>query len=304
MHIPVLLRESLEFLQVRSGGRYIDGTVGLGGHAEAILQRSAPNGKLLGLEVDQTSAQRAVERLKPFEDRFVIVNESYTNMRDVAQTYGFVPADGVLLDLGLSSWQLEESGRGFSFQAHEPLDMRYDPSRQQITAADIVNQSSEEELAHVLKAYGEEPRSRRLARRIVRNRPIATADQLAQVVAEAVGKAGGRTHPATRTFQALRIAVNSELENLEQGLQQVPSILAGGGRMVILSYHSLEDRTVKDYLRRESRDCICPPRTPVCMCGHTATLRVVTPRAVRPSVAEVQANPRSRSARLRAAERL
>ena len=301
-HIPVLLQESLDILGPRSGGRYIDGTAGLGGHAEAILRACSPRGRLLGLEMDPSSAEKATHRLKPFTGRYHIVNENYTSMLEVASRYGLLPADGLLLDLGLSSWQLEEGRRGFSFRAEEPLDMRYDPSSLGITAAEVVNTFGLEELTQLLRRYGEERHARQIARAIIRSRPIRTAAQLARVVADTVGHFRTPIHPATRTFQALRIVVNEELANLEKGLQQSLLTLASGGRMLVISYHSLEDRLVKQFLQREARDCICPPGTPMCICGHKATIQVLTKKAVRPTQEEVRANPRSRSARLRAGQ--
>ncbi|MBI2866729.1 MAG: 16S rRNA (cytosine(1402)-N(4))-methyltransferase RsmH [Chloroflexi bacterium] len=302
-HIPVLVAETLEALRVRPGGTYIDGTLGLGGHAGAILRASAPDGRVLGLEVDKGSAALARERLREFEGRYQIAMASYSTIQQTAERLGFSPADGVLLDLGLSSWQLEQSGRGFSFQAEEPLDMRFSTDTT-LTAARIVNVYPVQELERILREYGEEPQARRIARHIIARRPLKTAAELARVVEDAVGGRHGRIHPATRAFQALRIAVNQELEAVTRGLADSVRVLAPGGRLAVISYHSLEDRAVKQFFQRESRDCICPPGLPVCQCGHTATLRPITRGVVRPTAQEVQANPRSRSARLRAAERL
>jgi len=301
-HVPVLYAEALDGLHVRPGGRYIDCTVGGGGHAAGILERSAPDGRLLGLDADPQAIALAGERLQRSVYRVVLVNENFAHLGDVAAAQGFTAVDGILLDLGVSAFQLGPTGRGFSFQVEAPLDMRFDP-RQSTTAADLVNRLPEDALADLLFRYGEETRSRRIARAIVAQRPITTTTQLAQVVAQAVGRQG-RIHPATKSFQALRIAVNQELEVLEAALPQVVALLAPGGYLAIIAFHSLEDRLVKQFLQREARHCLCPPRTPVCVCGHRATLRLMARRAIQPSAAEVQRNPRSRSARLRVAQRL
>jgi 16S rRNA (cytosine1402-N4)-methyltransferase len=232
----------------------------------------------------------------------VTVQGSYASLQEIATRQGFVGVHGILLDLGLSSLQLADQSRGFSFQVDAPLDMRYSPDREE-TAAHLVNQLSESDLADLLFRYGEEWQSRRIARAIVSARPIERTGRLATVVARAKGRRG-RIHPATKTFQALRIAVNRELETLERGLPQAVSLLAAGGRLAVISFHSLEDRIVKRFFRRESRDCICPPEVPRCVCGHRATVRVLTRKPIRPSAREVEENPRSRSARMRVAERL
>jgi 16S rRNA (cytosine1402-N4)-methyltransferase len=303
MHIPVLLREVLEGLQVRPGGVYIDATVGGGGHAAAILERSAPDGRLLGIDRDPEVLERARERLRPFGERAVLVHGSYAKLRRIAVRYDFLEVDGILFDLGLSSWQLSDPHRGFSFQIEGPLDMRYDPGHG-IPAAEIVNRWPEKQLAEVIRRYGEERFARRIARAIVRNRPIRTTTELAELIARVVGRGREDQHPATRTFLALRIAVNEELQALEQALPQAVSLLRPGGRLAVIAFHSLEDRIVKTFFQRESRDCLCPPQVPVCTCGHRATLRLVTRKPIRPSEEEVQINPRARSARLRIAERL
>ncbi|MBI2857928.1 MAG: 16S rRNA (cytosine(1402)-N(4))-methyltransferase RsmH [Chloroflexi bacterium] len=303
VHIPVLLNETLEALAVRPGGRYIDCTVGGGGHAVTILERSLPGGRLLGIDADPEAMKAAQVRLAAYRNSVTLVNDNFVNLQAIAYRHDFVSAHGILFDLGLSSLQLEHEGRGFSFQQDAPLDMRFDP-RQKLTAADIVNTYSEEELARLIWVYGEDVLSRRIARQIVRARPLMTTSQLVRAVEAAAGHRRTRIHPATRTFQALRIAVNRELENLELALTQVPRVLGSGGRLVVISYHSLEDRIVKQFMQREARDCICPPGTPVCVCGHKASIRLVNRKVITPSAAEIQTNPRSRSARLRAAERI
>jgi 16S rRNA (cytosine1402-N4)-methyltransferase len=276
--------------------------VGAGGHAEAILGRSVPGGQLLGIDADPTAIEIAQERLRPYRGSFLLINDNFKRVEDICKSHNFWPVHGILLDLGLSSLQLEE-GLGFSFRQDTPLDMRFDPS-QTLTAADIVNTLPEGELADLLARYGEERRCHQIARHIVQDRPLSTTAQLANAVEEAVGTARGRIHPATKTFQALRIAVNRELENLESALQQTTNLLGFGGRLVIISFHSLEDRLVKQFLHRESQDCLCPPGTPVCICGHAPTLKIVTKKVIRPSEAEKVANPRSRSAKMRVGERI
>ncbi|MBI4336458.1 MAG: 16S rRNA (cytosine(1402)-N(4))-methyltransferase RsmH [Chloroflexi bacterium] len=302
-HTPVMLEAVLEALRPRSGGWYVDCTLGEGHHAKAILEASAPDGRLLGLDADPEAVRAAQFLLRDYSDRAVLVHTNFAQLAEVAAQCNVNNVDGVFFDLGLSSRQLEAGARGFSFKREETLDMRFDP-RGTITAEQIVNEWSEQELAQVIQTYGEEPRARRIARAIVRSRPVHTSGELARAVAAALGGARGRIHPATRTFQALRIAVNRELENLEAALNQAIPLLGQGGRLVVLSYHSLEDRVVKGVLRRAAARCICPPGTAVCTCGHRPELRWITRHVVTPSLEEVRRNPRSRSARMRVAERL
>jgi 16S rRNA (cytosine1402-N4)-methyltransferase len=303
-HIPVLTERVVEGLAVRpDGGRYLDATVGGGGHTAAILEASSPGGRVLGLDRDGEAAARARLRLRPFGDRVTVVHASYLALLDVARREGFYPLDGVLFDLGFSSFQIEDPRRGFSFSLLGPLDMRYDTGSG-ATAAELLNQLPEEELVELLYSYGEESRSRHIARAIVKARPIETTTQLADVVARAVGGRRGAIHPATRTFQALRIAVNEELAGIEVALPDAVTALRPGGRLAVISFHSLEDRIVKRFMQQESRDCICPPEVPVCQCDHVRTLRLVTRSPVVPSDDEVSANPRSRSAKLRVAEKV
>jgi 16S rRNA (cytosine1402-N4)-methyltransferase len=297
-----MLSEVLDALDVRPGGRYVDCTLGGAGHAEAILDRAQPGGALLGIDANPDAIEIASERLARFGDDAQLVRGNFRDVGDICRGMGFAPVNGVLMDLGLSSDQLE-FGEGFSFQRETPLDMRF--GREGITAAEIVNTYSESDLADVIYRYGEEPASRRIARRIVESRPLETSAQLANAVEQAVGRRAHRkTHPATRTFQALRIAVNRELDALAAALPQAHGLLGIGARIAVLSYHSLEDRIVKEYLRRESRDCICEPGLPECRCGHKASLRLVTHGALKASLSEIERNPRARSARLRAAERV
>ena len=301
IHIPVLLEEAIEALAVQPGGRYIDCTLGGGGHAAAILEHSAPGGQLLGIDADLGAIKVARPRLEAYGNSILLINENFVNLQAIGTEYDFLPVHGILFDLGLSSLQLESNSRGFSFQQDGPLDMRLSP-RQEATAADIINTLSETELARLIGTYGEETYSRQIARQVVRERPVRTTHQLAQTIERATGGRRGRIHPATRTFQALRIAVNHELEHLESALKQAINLLGVEGRLVAISYHSLEDRIVKQFMHQESRDCICPPGTPTCVCGHTACLRLISKRVITPSPAEVQLNPRSRSAKLRVAE--
>ena len=302
-HVPVLLEETVKALAVQPGGRYIDCTLGSGGHAAAILEHSSPGGQLLGIDADPDAIEVARARLEAYSDSILLVNENFVNLQTICIKYDFFPVNGILFDLGLSSLQLNGNGRGFSFQHDAPLDMRLSPT-QDITAADIVNTFSEIKLAQIIRAYGEEGYSHRIARRIVKERPIKTTRQLARLIGQVVGGRRGKIHPATKTFQALRIAVNHELEHLEAALRQAVDLLGFEGRLVVISYHSLEDRIVKQFMRRESRDCICPPSTPTCVCGHEAHLSLITRRVITPSISEVQLNPRSRSAKLRVAKRV
>jgi len=301
-HAPVLLNEVVDHLAVQPGGRYVDCTVGAGGHAAAILDAAAPGGLLLGLDADPGALEVARERLAAFGASVRLVNANFTELRRVCLQNSLVPVHGVLFDLGLSSMQLA-GGRGFSFQEEAPLDMRFSPN-QALSAYEIVNQYREEDLAEVVRRYGEEPAARRIARAIVRARPIENSAALASVVLRALPGPRRRIHPATRTFQALRIAVNDELGALREGLRQANEVLGHGGRLVVISFHSLEDRIVKQFFQQESRDCICPPETPACVCGHKASLRVLTRRPATAEREELAANPRSRSAKLRAAERI
>ena len=301
-HTPVLVEETIRTLAVQPGGRYIDCTLGGGGHAAAILDRSSPGGQLLGIDADPEAVKTARARLEAYSGSTLLTNDNFVNLRAICYKHDFLPVHGIVLDLGLSSLQLNGNGRGFSFQHDAPLDMRLSPN-QELTAADIVNTYSETELARLIKTYGEESYNRRIARRIVRDRPIKTTLQLAQMIEQVIGGRRSRIHPATKTFQALRISVNQELEHLETALKQSVDLLGFEGRLVVISYHSLEDRVVKQFMQREARNCICPPSTPTCVCGHTASLSLINKRVITPSPAEVQINPRSRSAKLRAAKR-
>ncbi len=296
-HKPVMVDEVVSAIQPRSGGRYIDCTTGEGGHAEAILGHCDPPARLLGLDLDREALAVAEDRLARFSETTTLIETSYVNIVEVAAKQGFVPCDGVLFDLGVSSLQLENASRGFAFLKEASLDMRFGPSIGR-SAREIVNETDETDLANLIYRLGEERRSRRIARAIVRARPVETTVELAEVVARAIGwpsRARRRTHPATRTFQALRIAVNDELGNVEAGIRGAIGVLRQGGRLVVVSYHSLEDRLVKNLLREESK--------PVDE-NHSPALRLITKRVIKPDTAEIEVNRRSRSARMRVAERL
>lgn len=304
-HIPVMLAETLAGLAPAPNTDCIDGTLGGAGHAAALLRATGPGGRLLGVDTDPAAVARGQARLAQFGDRVVLAQASFSQLATVAAEHGFAQVGAVLLDLGISSFQLGEAERGFSFQAEGPLDMRMAPGNP-LTAADIVNYWSQDALADVIYRYGEEPRSRRIARAIVAARPIQTTTALANVVSRALGGRRGREriHPATRVFQALRIRVNDELAALEAVLPQIVTLLAPGGRFGIITFHSLEDRIVKLFIQQETRDCLCPPDLPICRCGHRATLRAITRKPTQPGEDEISYNPRSRSAKLRIAERL
>lgn len=302
-HQPVLYHEIIHALQPKSPGFYVDGTVGAGGHARGILEACAPDGRLLGLDLDPQALALAGETLAPYQPRFHLLQASYAALDSVLPQLGWPPVQGILLDLGLSSMQVDHPERGFSFLHDGPLDMRFDP-RQPVSAADLVNTLPEAELADILYRYGEERNARQIARAILQARPVQTTRQLAAVIEALSPRRGDRLHPATRTFQALRIAVNRELDAIQSALPQAMAALAPGGRLAIISFHSLEDRLVKEFFRRESRDCLCPPRQPVCTCGHVATLKEITRKPVTPTEAEIKQNPRARSAKLRVAEKI
>jgi 16S rRNA (cytosine1402-N4)-methyltransferase len=309
-HIPVLAEEVMSMLAPAPGSLQIDATLGGGGHTERILEATDPDGRLLGLDADGAAIARVDGRLRPrFGDRLVLRRSNFRDLAAVARDAGFDPADGALFDLGLSSYQLADPERGFGFRAGGPLDMRFDTTRG-VPASELLATLDVDELTALFRRYGEEPKAGRIARAIVaarRTTPVATAEDLASLV-ERVSppnpRRPRRTHPATRVFQALRIAVNEELDALQEGLAAAVDLLRPGGRLVVLSYHSLEDRIVKRFLAAERRGCVCPPELPVCTCGREPRLRPLTRRSVTPTAAEIEANPRARSARLRAAERL
>lgn len=315
-HIPVLVNEVVQFLQPKNHGFYVDGTVGLGGHAAVILQEAAPSGSLLGIDLDLEALAIAKERLLEYKGRVTFVNGNFAHLdrlsqlpRDVDQSETMTPQiDGILLDLGVSSLQLETPVRGFSFTHSGPLDMRMD-TNQPLSAAHVVNRHSEDALATIFTQFGQERWAKRIARQIVYSRKrksISTTCQLAEIVLDAIPpkSTGWRIHPATKVFQALRIYVNNELKNLHSGICCAASALKPGGRLCIISFHSLEDRIVKEQFRTLSRACICPPKTPICVCQHAPTLQILTKRPIAPTHDEVRRNPRSRSAKLRVAMKI
>ena len=302
-HLPVLYQQIIHALRPHSPGFYVDGTVGAGGHAAGILEASFPEGHLLGLDVDPQALALAHQRLLPYGERAKVIQASYTTLRRQLDTLGWKGIAGIVVDLGVSSMQIDTPERGFSFQMDGPLDMRF-RTDQGLTAADLIDQSSEEDLANILWRYGDEQLARKIARAMVQDRPFRTTLELANMIARIYGARRGHIHPATRTFQALRIAVNKELDSLSEFLPQAVEALEPGGRLAVISFHSLEDRIVKQYFRLESRDCICPPEIPVCTCNHRASIVEVSRRPIEADEEEILRNPRSRSARLRVAEKL
>jgi len=307
-HLSVLPAEALALLAPHSGGIYVDGTVGGGGHARLILEASSPDGRLIGLDRDPAALRAAAALLAPFGERVTLCRGSFGDLDNHLGALGVEEVDGILLDLGVSSHQLDTPERGFSFRDDGPLDMRMDPA-QQPTAAVLLAQADATELQRIFRDYGEERWAGRIAREVVRTRaaaPLATTRQLAELVCRVVpgGQVPHRIHPATRVFQALRIAVNDELGALRAGLTAALDRLRPGGRLVVISFHSLEDRLVKQGFRAAASSCVCPPRLPVCVCGRQAQVKILTSRGVRAAEAEIAANPRARSAVLRAVERL
>jgi len=309
-HQPVLLAETLEALNVASGKVFLDGTLGGGGHAFEILKATAPKGKLLGIDRDPDAVKAATERLKLFAKRFKIVAGSYAQADELARESGFEKFDGVLLDLGISSWHVSaEDKRGFSFKGNESLDMRFGPDTD-LTAADILNNWPVHKIEEMLRLYGEVQGARKIAERLTMQRkikPFVTAQDLVKAVVPEGFESWTfrpKIHPATKIFQALRIAVNSELDVLKTALPVLFGLLNPGGRLVIITYHSLEDRIVKDFFRQEARECLCDKRIPVCRCGHKRSLKIINSKPILPTRTEIINNPRSRSAKLRIAQKL
>ena len=301
-HVPVLCDEVVKALAPRPGGRYVDCTIGHGGHARAILEGSESQARLLGLDADPQAIQIASKNLAPWRDQVTLVESNFSHIGSVVHEYQFAPVDGIVIDLGWSSSQIADASRGFSFQGDGPLDMRYSPD-QVVTAADLVNSLDEKELADLIWRYGEDRRSRRIARAIVKHRPLYRTGELAGLIERVIGRRE-KIHPATRTFQALRIEVNDEIGVLERALEQLPDLLAPAGVLAIISFHSLEDRVVKRFLQRESAECVCPPELPVCICEHEPRLEMSPRKPIGPGAEEITANPRARSAKLRVARRL
>lgn len=306
-HTPVMLQEVLGILQCKPGGIYLDATVGLGGHAQAILEQIQPGGLLIGLDRDKESLEKARVRLQSFSNSLRLLHENFKNLPLVLNNLAVGPLDGILVDLGISSFQILSQERGFSFQSDSMLDMRMDRTQRQ-TAADLVNGLPEEQLADIIFRYGEERLSRRIAAAIVAARergPITRCSQLAEIVSRAVRVRGFLTiHPATRTFQALRIAVNQELDGLEEFFLETIPFLRPGGRLAAISFHSLEDRIVKRVFRMLAGQCVCDRPRELCVCSRQEQVRLITTRAMKPGAAELEINPRARSARLRAVEKI
>lgn len=301
-HLSVLYREILEALAPHPNGRYIDGTVGAGGHAWGILEQSAPNGQLLGLDLDPQALVIANQRLSVFSERVFLHLASYSSMTEQAAELQWTQVDGIVLDLGVSSMQLDTPERGFSFRHDGPLDMRFGEINPK-SANTIINQYSEAEIAEIIWVYGEDRLSRKIAQAICRQRPLHSTQELASLIEKVYGNRPTHPHPATRTFQAIRIAVNEELQTIEQSIPKAIKLLAPSGRLAVISFHSLEDRIVKQIFRKESRDCLCPPEQPMCTCGHKATIKEINRKPLEATPNEIAYNPRARSAKLRIAEK-
>ena len=301
-HLPVLYKEIIHALQPTQGGRYVDGTLGAGGHARGILEACAPDGQLLGLDVDPQALAIARKTLAPYEHRIHLAQASYTTLTAQLQQLGWDEVDGIVLDLGASSMQFDTAERGFSFMQDAPLDMRFGPHATQ-TAADIVNSYPERELADLIYEYGEERDSRKIARAIVDKRPLHTTRELVAAIEAVSPRRGNRVHPATRTFQALRIAVNDELSSIREVLPQAVAGLKSGGRLAVISFHSLEDRIVKEFFREQSKDLVNPPYEQLYEIERKAIIKEVNRKPITPSEEETKNNPRARSAKLRIAEK-
>ncbi len=307
IHESVMKEEVVTGLNIQSNADYIDGTLGAGGHTRAILEKNGPNGRVLAFDWDKQAADRAQEALKDFGSRIIVINDSYTKIKEYAQDHGFTKLAGIVFDLGLSLDQLKESGRGFTFQLDEPLDMRFSTDNE-LTASFIVNNYSVGHLEQIFRDYGEEREANRIAKAIVRERdgePITKTAQLVNTILK-IKKITYRSkiHPATQIFQALRIAVNDELNNVKQGIRDAIDLLAPKGRIAVISFHSLEDKIIKSMFRELSRGCICPPELPVCRCDHKPSIKLITKKPLIPSDEEIERNYRARSAKLRIGEKL
>ena len=298
-----MVPEILKYLEVSSGGRYIDCTLGEGGHTKSLLEASNPGGEVLGIDADHEAIEVSKNRLEEYGERFIYDNSNFKNIKKIAMKSKFVPCHGILFDLGVSSLQLDKESRGFSFRRKAPLDMRFSIN-QTLTAQDVLNTFSESEISDILYQYGEERQSRKIAKLIIENRPLSNADELSDLIKKNIRQPNYKINPSTKTFQALRIYINEELNSLSQALEQSLEILGVGGRMAVISYHSLEDRIVKNFFKKESKYCICPPNIPECDCEHFPKLKIVTKKPVSPSQSEIDANKRSRSAKLRVVERI
>ena len=305
-HKSVLLEEAIKYLDPKSGENFIDCTLGGGGHARVILEKTTPGGKLLAIDLDTEAIEISKEYLKEYSSRIIYINDNFSNLEKIAESSGLKKIDGILLDLGLSSIELDDLNRGFSFKSNAFLDMRFGSGGK--TAADILNSYKETELARIFKDYGEERHSKLIAKEIVDFRgkeKITTVNQLVSIIESVYkNKPRPKIHVATKVFQALRIEVNNELNNLKKVLPVALNLLDKGGRIVVISFHSLEDRIVKEFFKQESRDCLCPPNVPICQCNHRASLRILTKKIITSSEQEIKNNPRSRSAKLRAAQKI
>lgn len=304
-HIPVLFNETIEMLDCKPGDIIVDGTLGGGGHAQAILERILPGGTLIGIDRDPDALEAASRRLDKYQDSLITVHDNFANLESILDKLGIEAIDGMIMDLGVSSYQLDKGSRGFSYQSDAPLDMRMDPT-QELSAHDVVNKYDERRLARIISQYGEEKWAARIAKFIVNNRPINTTEELAQVIKAAIPAKARRRgpHPAKRTFQAIRIEVNKELEILEGAIESAVSKLRPGARLCIITFHSLEDRIVKNTFRKLQNPCSCPPNAPICICGNQPLVKVITRKPIIPSEQEISQNPRSRSAKLRACQKL
>lgn len=304
-HIPVLLNETIELLDCRPGDIIVDGTLGGGGHASEIIRRILPGGLLVGIDQDPEALRAARERLMPYGDSLITVHDNFANLEQIMHRCSLSHIDGMLIDLGVSSYQLDTGSRGFSYQEDARLDMRMNPN-QDLSAYEVVNEYEEDRLARIIADYGEERWAKRIAQFIVKNRPIETTGQLTEVIKAAIPAKARRhgPHPAKRTFQAIRIEVNNELGNLRKVIGQAISFLRPGGRLCVITFHSLEDRIVKTAFRNMENPCTCPPRAPICTCGKKPLVKVLTRKPVIPTDEEIDANPRARSAKLRACQKL
>ncbi len=308
LHKPVLLEESIKYLCPMEDGVYIDATMGLGGHTKSLIEACNNNAKIIGMDVDENALNVARERLAEYQDNIVFVNKNYINIDNTISDLNIKKVNGIIADLGLSSFQLDHSGKGFSFNKNEPLDMRMDASLQ-FTAYDLVNEMDQSELENIFKIYGEERFSRNISKSIIKNRvskPIQTSSELAALVSNSIPKKfhPKRIHPATKTFQALRIAINNELENLKIFIEKAIKILKPGGRIVIISFHSLEDRIIKKTFKKFHSPCICPPDLPICSCGNIPNFKIINKSPIRPQESEIIENPRARSAKMRVGEKI
>ncbi|MFA5021505.1 MAG: 16S rRNA (cytosine(1402)-N(4))-methyltransferase RsmH [Patescibacteria group bacterium] len=308
-HQPVMLEQVIHYLQPKAGNNFIDCTLGGGGHAEEILKRTAPSGKVLGIDLDPLAIQNAQTVAKNYKNRLIIVQNNFKKLKQIANDFQFNKVNGILLDLGLSSGQLQDHSRGFSFLAQGSLDMRFG-NQLELTAKEILNTYNQKQLIEIFKNFGEEKLAKPITDKIIafrKEKPITKPSELVEIVADIYKRfyrLKSKINPATKIFQALRIEVNQELQNLTEVLPQAISLLAKGGRLVVISYHSLEDRIVKGLFQQESRDCICPVTMPLCQCDHKKTLKIITKKPVVTTESEVLENPRARSAKIRVAEKI